>query len=69
MNFIKNTVNDVINNNFKNVSNTLYCYEQGLEMGKEETLAMVINNLVELEIDIDMISKITNVPIESLKDM
>ncbi len=69
MNFIRNTIDNVKNNDFKNISDSLFCYEQGLEMGKEETLTMIVNNLVELDIDINTISQITDIPLEILTDI
>ena len=42
------------------INELLYYYQQGIEIGKEETINSIIYQLNDLNIDIDIISKITN---------
>lgn len=43
------------------ISELLYYYQQGIDIGKEETIISIINNLIKLNIDYDTISKVTNI--------
>jgi len=43
------------------INELLYYYEQGIEVGKEETTLSIINNLITLNFDRNMISSIVNI--------
>lgn len=43
------------------INELLYYYQQGINVGKEETTLKVINNLISLQFDKNIISKIVNI--------
>ena len=49
------------------INELLYYYEQGINMGKEEIKLKVINNMIALNFDIDVISKILNISIKNVQ--
>lgn len=49
------------------VDELLYYYEQGINVGKEETIVKCISNMINFNIDLDTISKITELPIKIVK--
>lgn len=63
LNFIETTSNL----NDKEINNLLYYYQQGINIGKEEILVQVVNNLNNLQFDLEEISKITNLSINKIK--
>ncbi len=44
--------------NEKEINELLYYYQQGINIGKEETLIKVINNMINMSFDIKTIAKI-----------
>lgn len=42
------------------INELLYYYEQGINIGKEETIVKIINNMINLSFDIETIAKIVN---------
>ena len=50
------------------INELLYYYEQGINMGKEEIKLKVINNMIALNFDIDVISKILNISIKNVRN-
>ena len=50
------------------INELLYYYEQGINMGKEEIKLKVINNMLNLNFDIDVISKILNIKKSEIKE-
>ncbi len=42
------------------INELLYYYEQGINIGKEEILLTVINNMINLKFDKNIIAKIIN---------
>jgi len=64
---MKNFIEKISNLSEKEIEELLYYYEQGIEVGKEEVLVQIINNLNNLNIDVKSISEITNTPINKIK--
>ena len=52
----------------KQIEELLYYYNQGVYIGKEETLTKIINNLFNLSYDKNEIAKIVEVKVEKLKN-
>lgn len=44
----------------KEINELLYYYEQGIEIGKEDTKLAIINNLIKLNMDKTTISNVVN---------
>ena len=42
------------------INELLYYYQQGINIGKEETIIRIINNLYNISFDIELIDKIVN---------
>ena len=42
------------------INELLYYYKEGINIGKEETMTKLINNMIKYSIDLETISKITN---------
>lgn len=55
------------NLNEEEINELLYYYEQGINIGKEEIKLKVINNMIALNFDIDVISKILNISIKNVQ--
>ena len=51
------------------VNELLYYYEQGISVGKEETKLKIINNLISLDFEKSIISKIVNVDENKLEQL
>ena len=51
------------------INELLYYYQQGIDIGKEEMTLVVINNLLKLDIDKDLISKIVNISLEKIEQI
>lgn len=51
------------------VNELLYYYEQGIEIGKEDTALSIINNLINLNFSKDVISKIVNISESKLEKL
>lgn len=43
------------------INELLYYYQQGINIGKEETKLKIINNLISLEFDKSIIAKVVNI--------
>lgn len=48
------------------VNELLYYYQQGIEVGKEETKMSIVNKLIEYNISINIISKVTDISLKEL---
>ncbi len=46
--------------NENEINELLYYYQQGIDIGKEETIVKVINNMINMSFDIDTIAKAVN---------
>lgn len=64
---MKNFIEKTANLTEEEISELLYYYQQGIEMGKEETLVQIINRLNNLNVNLENISEITNLPINKIK--
>ncbi len=42
------------------INELLYYYQQGINIGKEETIVKVINNMINMSFDVEVIAKIVN---------
>ncbi len=49
------------------VNELLYYYKHGIEVGKEEILIKVINNMVNMSFSMDVISKVVDKKIKEVK--
>ena len=58
---MKNFIERKSNSTIEEVNELLYYYEQGIEIGKEDTILSIINNLINLNYDNETISKIVNI--------
>lgn len=58
---MKNFIEKKANLNEEEINELLYYYQQGIDMGKEETILNIINSLISLNIDNSTISKIVNI--------
>lgn len=63
---IQNTISDLTNNS---TDKLMYYYEQGFEIGKEEALYEITNQMILENIDRKTISKITKIPLESINQI
>ena len=50
------------------INELLYYYNQGINMGKEEFLLRVINNMIKLNFNFKTISKIVNIKEKEIKN-
>ncbi len=50
------------------IKELLYYYEQGINMGKEEIILRVTNNMTKLQFDTETISKILNLSESEIKN-
>lgn len=48
------------------INELLYYYEQGINVGKEEIIIKIINNLNKMTFDIETISKIVEQPVSKV---
>ena len=48
------------------INEILYYYQQGIDIGKEETLVQIINNLNNMSFDVDTIAKIVNKSVKKI---
>ena len=48
------------------INEILYYYQQGIDVGKEETLIQIINNLNNMSFDVDTIAKIVNKSVKKI---
>ena len=51
------------------INELLYYYQQGIDVGKEDTTLTIINNLIKLNIDNNTISKIVNISESKLNQL
>ena len=51
------------------INELLYFYQQGIEIGKEETTLSIINNLIKLNIDKDIICQAVNIDNTKLEQL
>ena len=51
------------------INELLYYYQQGIEIGKEETTLSIINNLIKLNIDKDIICQAVNIDNTKLEQL
>jgi len=58
---MKNFIEKTADLTSEEINELLYYYEQGIEVGKEETTLSIINNLITLNFDRNMISSIVNI--------
>lgn len=42
------------------INELLYYYQQGINIGKEETIVKVINNMINMSFNVEVIAKIVN---------
>lgn len=64
---MQNFIEKASNLTEEEINELLYYYQQGIDMGKEEILVQVINNLNNLNITIETISEVTQLPISKIK--
>jgi len=60
---------DIANNQFDRMEESLYYYQQGFAMGKEEAQVEIANALKELGLNKKTISKITNIPLKTIRQI
>ena len=48
------------------INEILYYYQPGIDVGKEETLVQIINNLNNMSFDVDTIAKIVNKSVKKI---
>lgn len=65
---MENFIEKKRNLNESQINELLYYYEQGINMGKEETILKVIDNMNDLQFDIKIISKILNMSESEIKN-
>lgn len=51
------------------INEILYYYQQGIDIGKEETKLTIINNLIKLNVDKEIISKAVNIELSKLQQI
>lgn len=66
---MKNFIEKKANLTNEEVNELLYYYQQGIEIGKEDTTLSIINNLINLNFDKNMISKILNISESKLEQL
>ena len=49
------------------INELLYYYKEGINIGKEETMTKLINNMIKCSLDLKTISKITNKKLTKIK--
>ncbi len=49
------------------INELLYYYKEGINIGKEETMTKLINNMIKCSLDLKTISKITNKKLTQIK--
>ena len=49
------------------INELLYYYKEGINIGKEETMTKLINNMIKYSLDLKTISKITNKKLTQIK--
>ena len=49
------------------INELLYYYKKGINIGKEETMTKLINNMIKCSLDLKTISKITNKKLTQIK--
>ncbi len=49
------------------IKELLYYYQQGINIGKEETIVKIINNMINMSFDIKTIAQVTNQKISKIK--
>lgn len=65
-NKIETIIEDLKEDNTKTLS---YYYQQGFEIGKEEATLKLINNMALSNINNETISKITEIPLETINEL
>ena len=65
---MENFIEKKRNLNEHQINELLYYYEQGINMGKEETILKIINNMNDLQFDIEVISKVLNISKAEIKN-
>ena len=58
---MKSFIEKKANLSTEEINELLYYYQQGIDIGKEDTIISIINNLIKLEFDKSTISKIVNI--------
>ena len=66
---MKNFIERKSNSTIEEVNELLYYYKQGIEIGKEDTILSIINNLIKLNYDNETISKIVNIKQSKLEEI
>lgn len=67
--YTKGLIEDIANNHFDRMEESLYYYRQGFDMGKEETQVEIANALKEIGIDKKIISKVTNLSLKTIQQI
>lgn len=67
--YTKGLIEDIANNQFDRMEESLYYYRQGFNMGKEETQVEIVNALKEIGIDKKIISKVTNLSLKTIQQI
>ncbi len=49
------------------INELLYYYKEGINIGKEETMTKLINNMINCSLDLKTIAKITNKNLSQIK--
>jgi len=66
---MKSFIEKKANLSTEEINELLYYYQQGIDIGKEDTVISIINNLINLEFDKSTISKIVNISEEQLNQL
>lgn len=67
--YTKELMEDIANNQFDRMEESLYYYRQGFAMGKEETQVEIASALKELGLDKKTIAKIINISIKEIQQI
>lgn len=67
--YTKELMEDIANNHFDKMEESLYYYQQGFAMGKEETQVEIANALQDIGLDKKIISKITHIPSKQIQQI
>lgn len=67
--YTKGLIEDIANNHFDRMEESLYYYRQGFEMGKEEAQIEIAHVLKDLGLDKKTISKVTNIPLKTIQQI
>lgn len=67
--YTKELMEDITNNQFDRMEESLYYYQQGFTMGKEEAQVEIANALKEIGLDKKIISKVIHMPIKVVQQI